>query len=103
MRIILINNGGGNIFRFIKGPDTTAQLDTYFEAQQERSAKYIAKTYILNYFVATNEASLKLVLSDFYKKQTNNRPAILEIKTPNVESAEIWRAYYAFLNTPKRK
>ncbi len=97
LRIILINNGGGNIFRFIKGPDTTAQLATYFEAQQERSAEYIAKTYILNYFVAENEESLKLALNDFYKKQTNNRPAILEIKTPNIESAEIWRAYYAYL------
>ncbi len=103
LRVILINNGGGNIFRFIKGPDKTAQLDTYFEAQQERSAEYIAKTYILNYFVVENEESLKTTLTDFYKKQANNRPAILEIKTPNVESAEIWRAYYAYLkkNSPR--
>ncbi len=97
LRVILINNGGGNIFRFIKGPDTTAQLSTYFEAQQERSAEYIAKTYILNYFVADSEDSLKTALKSFYKKQSNNRPAILEIKTPSVESAEIWRTYYNFL------
>ena len=100
-RVILINNGGGNIFRFIKGPDTTAQLATYFEAQQERSAEYIAKTYILNYFVAENEESLKVALTNFYKKQANNRPAILEIKTPNIESAEIWRAYYDYLKENK--
>ncbi len=97
LRVILINNGGGNIFRFIKGPDTTAQLADYFEAQQERSAEYIAKTYNLNYFVAENEVNLKQVLVPFYKKSTNNRPAILEIKTPNVESAEVWRAYYQYL------
>lgn len=103
LRIILINNGGGNIFRFIKGPDTTAQLANYFEAQQERSAEYIAKTYNLNYFVAKNEATLKKILSPFYKKSTNNRPVILEIKTPNEESAEVWRTYYSFLNTPKRE
>ena len=97
LRIILINNGGGNIFRFIKGPDTTAQLADYFEAQQERNAKYLAKTYNLNYFVAENEATLKKVLRPFYKKSKNNRPAILEIKTPNVESAAVWRNYYQYL------
>ena len=97
LRIILINNGGGNIFRVIKGPDTTAQLGTYFEAQQERSAQYIAETYNLNYFVAENKGTLKKALIPFYKKVKNNRPAILEIKTPNVESAEIWRTYYQFL------
>ncbi len=97
LRVILINNGGGNIFRFIKGPDTTAQLADYFEAQQERSVEYIAKTYNLNYFVAENETTLKKALIPFYKQSKNNRPAILEIKTPNVESAEIWRAYYQYL------
>ncbi|MEM1123040.1 MAG: 2-succinyl-5-enolpyruvyl-6-hydroxy-3-cyclohexene-1-carboxylic-acid synthase, partial [Bacteroidota bacterium] len=94
LRIVLINNGGGNIFRFIKGPDTTAQLATYFEAQHERSAEYIAKTYILNYFAADSEDSLKKVLKSFYQPQPNNRPAILEVKTPNVVSAEVWRSYY---------
>jgi len=101
LRVILINNGGGNIFRVIKGPDTTAQLANYFEAQQERSAEYIAKTYNLNYFVAEKEATLKKVLSPFYQQAKNNRPAILEIKTPNVESAAVWRAYYAFLQKKK--
>lgn len=102
LRIILINNSGGNIFRFIKGPDTTAQLEDYFEAHHERSAEYIAKTYNLNYFVAENEADLKKVLIPFYKKSKSNRPAILEVKTPNVESAAVWRAYYAFLKNNNR-
>ena len=97
LRIILINNGGGNIFRFIKGPDTTNQLANYFEAQQERNARYIAKTYNLNYFVAENGTALKEALNLFYKKSKNNRPAILEVKTPNVESAEAWREYYQYL------
>jgi len=103
LRIILINNGGGNIFRFIKGPDTTAQLSDYFEAQQERSAQYIAKTYNLNYFVAKNEVALKKALVPFYKQSENNRPAILEVKTPNVESAEVWRRYYTFLQNKKNR
>ena len=96
-RVILINNGGGNIFRFIKGPDTTTQLTNYFEAHHERSAEYIAKTFNLNYFVAANESDLKKVLIPFYQTQKNNRPAILEVFTPRIESATIWRDYYTFL------
>lgn len=99
LRIILINNGGGNIFRFIKGPDTTAQLADYFEAQQERNAKYLAKTYNLNYFVAENEVALKKILHSFYQPSKNNRPALLEVKTPSVESAKVWREYYQFLKS----
>ena len=99
LRVILINNGGGNIFRFIKGPDTTEQLDQYFETHHEQSAKYIAKTYNLNYFVAENEKELKEVLADFYKKQNNNHPAILEVNTPRLESAEVWREYYKVLKS----
>ena len=87
----------GNIFRFIKGPDTTAQLADYFEAQQERSARYIAKTYNLNYFVEESEITLKKALIPFYKQSKNNRPAILEVKTPTIESAAVWREYYTFL------
>ena len=98
LSVILINNAGGNIFRFIKGPDTTKQLATYFEAHHERSAEYIAKTFNLNYFVAANESDLKKALKAFYKLQKNNRPAILEVKTPRIASAQIWRDYYQQIN-----
>ena len=99
LRVILINNEGGNIFRFIKGPASTAQLETYFETHHQRSAKYIAKTFNLAYFYATDESQLKVALKNFYKKQKNNRPAILEIKTPRAESTTIWKAYYEYLKT----
>ncbi len=98
-RVILINNEGGNIFRIIQGPENTAQLDTYFEAHHQRSAKYIAKTFNLTYFYAANASQLRSSLKKFYKKQTNNRPAILEIKTPRVENAAIWKGYYQYLKS----
>lgn len=97
LRIILINNKGGNIFRFIKGPDSTNQLSNYFEAYQEQEAKYIAQAHNLNYFVASDEKRLKEILPQFYSKQPNNRPALLEIHTPRVESANTWRDYYNFI------
>jgi len=96
-RIVLINNEGGNIFRFISGPDTTNQLSEFFEAGQQADAEFIARAFKLNYFVADNEEVLKKVIPEFFQMQPNNRPALLEIKTPGIESAKIWRDYFAFL------
>jgi len=94
LRVILINNGGGNIFRYIPGPPTTQQLDTYFEAQHQLNAKHIAKTFNLAYSFAKNEAELKEMLLTFFEPQSDNRAAILEIKTPNEESAAVLRGYF---------
>jgi len=94
LRVILINNGGGNIFRYIPGPPTTHQLDTYFEAQHQLNAKHIAKTFNLAYSFAANEADLKEILLTFFEPQSDNRAAILEIKTPNEESAAVLRGYF---------
>jgi len=43
LRIILINNGGGNIFKIIPGPDSTNQLEEYFEAAHHLSLIHISE------------------------------------------------------------
>jgi len=91
---VIMNNGGGNIFRYIPGPPTTNQLDTYFETKHNLNAEHIAKTFNIVYYFAEEEAMLKEHLSNFLKPQPNNRPAILEIKTDGNQSAEIFRSYY---------
>ncbi len=98
LRVILINNGGGNIFRYIPGPPTTNQLETYFEAQHQLNAQHIAKTFNLVYYFVAEEEELTTVLPKFFQKQTINRPAILEIKTPGAESAAILREYFKKLD-----
>jgi len=83
LRVILINNGGGNIFRYIPGPPTTQQLNTYFEAQHQLNAKDIAKTFNLAYSFAATVKELESSLGTFFEPQVDNRAAILEVKTPN--------------------
>jgi 2-succinyl-5-enolpyruvyl-6-hydroxy-3-cyclohexene-1-carboxylate synthase len=41
-RVIVINNGGGGIFRFIPGPSETPQLEDFFEAQGTHQCRGIA-------------------------------------------------------------
>ncbi len=97
LRIIIINNSGGGIFRFIPGPDTTGQLEVFFEAKHNLNAKHIAKTFKVPYFSADNLPDLENVLKNFYLPQ-NERPAILEIFTPDDSNSVVLRDYFRHLN-----
>ncbi len=96
-RIIVINNGGGGIFRFISGPDTTDQLEPFFEAHHNWNAKYIAKNFDVPYYFVCNLDELNEILPAFYKEQKNDRPAVLEIRTPSRKNAERLRSYFNYL------
>jgi 2-succinyl-5-enolpyruvyl-6-hydroxy-3-cyclohexene-1-carboxylate synthase len=93
-RIIVFNNEGGNIFRYIPGPSDTEQLEDFFESHHTYKAKFIAKAFNINYYSAHNENELKENLSDFLSMQENNRPALLEIFTPRLKNMEILRSYF---------
>ena len=94
LRVILINNGGGNIFRIIKGPSETNQLEDWFETHHNLDAVHIANLYQLNYYRADSEVILAKTLPKFYEKQDNKRPAILEIVTPRLENDKVLKRYF---------
>ncbi len=94
LKIILFNNEGGNIFRFIPGPSETNQLEEFFEANHSIKAKNIAKAFDINYFSANNQEQLIEQLPLFYKKQNNNRPSLIEIFTPREKNMEILKNYF---------
>ncbi len=95
LKIIVINNGGGDIFRFIPGSDTSAQREKFFAAKHNWKAEMIAKAFDIYYLKAENEAELKNCLSEFYAE--NSRPALLEIFTSKVENAQILKEYFGFM------
>ncbi|GAP43721.1 2-succinyl-5-enolpyruvyl-6-hydroxy-3-cyclohexene-1-carboxylic-acid synthase [Lentimicrobium saccharophilum] len=97
LRIILINNGGGNIFRVIPGPDRYEELEPYIETSHRFNAEGIAKNFGVNYYSAGDQPTLLKVLPGFYGKQNNNQPALLEIFTPAVSSAEALKNYFKFI------
>lgn len=97
LRIIVINNGGGNIFRIIEGPDTLPELDPYIETPYVPALHHLAEMYNLDFYRSTDEESLKKALPQFLHPRTS-RPAILEVKTPNKLSAAVLRDYFKFLS-----
>lgn len=96
LRVVMINNEGGNIFRIIEGPDSTEQVEEHFEARHHTSAEFLAKTYDVPYYFCDDLAGMESILPEFFGPQ-NGRPAILEIKTPNEVSAETMRGLFKAL------
>lgn len=95
LRIILINNGGGNIFRLLNGPETVKGFEDFFEAQHNLSAKHLAEMYGLHYNFCESQEELNTQLTQFFKPK--NRAAILEIKTNNEISANVYKQYFYYL------
>jgi 2-succinyl-5-enolpyruvyl-6-hydroxy-3-cyclohexene-1-carboxylate synthase len=95
LKIIVINNQGGNIFRFIQGPSDTGFLEKFFEVKHNYQAKSLAESFHLEYYFAKNEKELIESLDIFLSA---NKGGVLEIFTPNEESASILKKYFAFLS-----
>jgi 2-succinyl-5-enolpyruvyl-6-hydroxy-3-cyclohexene-1-carboxylate synthase len=92
LRVIVINNGGGGIFRIIPGPDQTEELETYFETGHQRNMKSLAQAYDLEYALCKDMKDISLIMASFY--QPSKRPKLLEIKTDGLLSAQIQRRYF---------
>lgn len=97
LRIIVINNSGGGIFRILDGPSETQELESCFEVSQNLTTEYIAKTYDISYYLCESLDDLNNILPGFYDF-SKQRPAILEIKTPQKLNAKILKDYFNFLN-----
>lgn len=96
LKIIVINNSGGGIFRFIPGPDTTPNLEEFFEAKHNWSAEYICKAFEVDYLKSESLEELNLLIEDFFIIKSR-RAQILEVFTPSNKNAEILREYFQFL------
>ena len=97
LKMIVINNGGGGIFRFIPGPDKSPFLEDFFETKHKWSAEKIAETFGVNYFKASSEEELVTVLKKFYAVM--DRPALLEVFTPSELNAEVLKNYFKELKS----
>jgi len=97
LKVIVINNGGGGIFRIIDGSKDTAYLEQYFEtAHSSKSIKGIADMYSLNYFSATNFVELNQVLPLFFNQ---NNISVLEIFTPKEVNPKVLDAFFQHTQT----
>lgn len=91
LKIVVMCNDGGGIFRFIKGTSSLPELEEYFEVNRKVEVDKYAKAFGFEYFEAANEEQLASAFKSLMECET---AAILAVKTPNVDSAETIKRFY---------
>lgn len=94
-RIVLVNNGGGGIFRILPGHSETPLFNTFFETSHDLTAAHLAKMFGFGYRTAQDEAGLITALDGFF--DASDRPVILEVFTPEKENDKVLAAYFKAL------
>ncbi|OIQ37727.1 MAG: 2-succinyl-5-enolpyruvyl-6-hydroxy-3-cyclohexene-1-carboxylic-acid synthase [Bacteroidetes bacterium MedPE-SWsnd-G1] len=93
-RIIIINNDGGGIFKFIPGPKETNAL-SYFETPHGLNASHLSKMFGFEYEKVEDVIGLEKSLEQFYKG--SEHPKILEVCTPSQLNDLILKSYFKSL------
>ena len=96
VKIILLNNEGGGIFRIIDGPDQTSQLEKYFEANHKTSAEHLCLAYGVKYLRTENRSSLEGSIAELIA--IDDAPGLLEVFTPREENAAVLKDYFKNIN-----
>ncbi|MDH6304126.1 2-succinyl-5-enolpyruvyl-6-hydroxy-3-cyclohexene-1-carboxylate synthase [Parabacteroides sp. PF5-5] len=93
LRILLNNNGGGEIFYALPGLNKSEALDTYISASHQTSAKAWAESAGVAYLSVSNEEELTEKMPLFIDNRSN-KPILMEVFTSMDKNTEILRNYY---------
>ncbi|GGB80446.1 2-succinyl-5-enolpyruvyl-6-hydroxy-3-cyclohexene-1-carboxylate synthase [Dyadobacter sediminis] len=96
LKIVVINNAGGNIFRMIEGPGALPEMETYFETRHAFTAERTCEDSGIAYFKATDMGSLHAILHAFWENQTIS---LLEIFTDPYENEKVWKLLKGLLRS----
>lgn len=91
-KIIVVNNGGGGIFRILPGHQETHEFNTFFETQHGLDASHLCKMFNLHYTSASSMAELTSVWALFM--QDNEKPSLLEIHTPTTVNDKVLKDFF---------
>jgi 2-succinyl-5-enolpyruvyl-6-hydroxy-3-cyclohexene-1-carboxylate synthase len=96
LKIFLINNGGGSIFKIIPGPDKTEELDEFFVFNNNFSAEALCRTFNITYFKAHNLPEIDEQLNQFYNDASKSS-SLIEIFTQTIENEQELKKYFEFV------
>jgi len=91
LKVIVMNNHGGGIFRLIDGPKQQPELDQYFDTFQNLTAENTAKDFGMRYLYKNADEDLSSILSDFFTAESGK--AILEIRSDKRINQEAFEAF----------
>jgi 2-succinyl-5-enolpyruvyl-6-hydroxy-3-cyclohexene-1-carboxylate synthase len=99
LRIVILNNHGGGIFRIIDGPNKLPELDEYFETVQPLRAENTAKDYKLDYHFCKERKEVEKILPSFFNASGKSR--ILEIETDSKSNTELFKKFKKYIQDEK--
>ena len=91
LRIAVIHNGGGGVFRWLPGPIKTGLLPTHFEMRHGLELRSVCDLHGLEHQRVESMAELDAALEHWWSE--SEVPRVLEIATPPEQSAEAHAAY----------
>jgi 2-succinyl-5-enolpyruvyl-6-hydroxy-3-cyclohexene-1-carboxylate synthase len=91
LKIVVMNNAGGGIFRLIDGPYRQTDYLKYFETPHHLRARTCAEEMGLQYLAAGSEEELEKCLTSFF--EDFRKPAILEIFSDGDTNQKIFGLY----------
>ena len=92
-KIILLNNGGGGIFRILAGHQENELFHTYFETAHCYTGQHLAAMFGFEYLTASSDESLSEAYSQLW--QQNDKPVLLEVFTPTLANDGYLNDYFA--------
>ncbi|MFM7310563.1 MAG: 2-succinyl-5-enolpyruvyl-6-hydroxy-3-cyclohexene-1-carboxylate synthase, partial [Flavobacteriales bacterium] len=96
LRIIILNNGGGGIFRIIEGPLTAGEaFEPHFDATHRRTAETAAAMYDVRYKQAKDLSELNVGLQWLFEQEAC---AWLEVITPRMQNDIALKDYFSFIH-----
>ena len=81
LKVVLINNHGGGIFRLIDGPRDQPELEDLFVTKQSLSAKNTADDFGMRYFYCDSNSNLEEMIKELFESST--QVSLLELVVPN--------------------
>ena len=99
LKIVILNNHGGGIFRMIDGPAKQPELERFFETVHDRDARLVAEEFGFEYFSADNTEGLHQNIQKFancrgrcifevFSNKADNTAILKEIKEKIVKEVK---------------
>ena len=96
LRILLLNNGGGAIFRAFDALKESPARDRLVTASHATGAEDLCRLYGITYLRAEDEESLREGIAQLASVKSA-RPVLLEVVTDGEEDMRLWREFYRSL------
>jgi len=90
LKVVLLNNHAGGIFRMIQGPSDQPELEEYFETKQALTASNLAEEFSIHYIMCDRRSKLNNQIKEFFETEG---PVIFEVESDSATNKEILNSF----------